>query len=115
MCSISVFDAMGSFAMAFTTLPTPKEDYLYGSNGTKATCTLQGFFIQMGTIACLLGVSLAVYYSLAIKQGWSEDKMKRMHLMQYLLTPAILIGLAFSCAGIPHYDNVLMWCNNSDK
>ena len=112
---MSVFDFLGSFAMAFTTLPTPKEDYLYGSRGTEATCTVQGFFIQMGTVACLLGTSLSLYYSLAIMHGWSEEKMERMHLIYYLLIPPILIGLVFACAGIPYYENALVWCNNTAK
>lgn len=31
LCTISVFDFVGSFAMAFTSLPTPAEDYVYGA------------------------------------------------------------------------------------
>jgi hypothetical protein len=47
---MSVFDFVGSFAMAFTTLPTPSTDYIYGGRGNEKTCTAQGFLIQMGTI-----------------------------------------------------------------
>jgi drug/metabolite transporter (DMT)-like permease len=101
--------------MAFTTLPTPSKYYMYGGKGTVATCTLQGFMIQMGTVACLLGASLAAYYSVTIKEGWSEAKMKRNHLIYYLLIPPIIIGLSFAFAGIPHYDNVGIWCSNSAK
>jgi hypothetical protein len=115
LCATSVFDVTGSFAMSFTTLPTQQEDYIYGSHGNDSTCTAQGFFIQMGTIACLMGVSLALYYSLVIKQGWSEARMKKNHILHYLLVTPIAIGLAFACAGIPSYDNVLVWCNNSAK
>jgi hypothetical protein len=115
LCATSVFDVMGSFAMSFTTLPTQQEDYIYGSRGNDGTCKAQGFFIQMGTIACLMGVSLALYYNFTIKQGWNEARMKRNHILQYLLATPIAIGLAFACAGIPFYDNVLVWCNNSAK
>jgi hypothetical protein len=101
--------------MSFTTLPTPKDGYIYGSKGTSGTCTLQGFMIQMGTIACLLGASLAAYYNVTIKEGWSEAKMKRNHLIYYLLIPPIVIGLSFACAGIPYFDNMMIWCNNSAK
>ena len=31
LCTISVFDFVGSFAMAFASLPTPEEDYVYGA------------------------------------------------------------------------------------
>jgi hypothetical protein len=101
--------------MLFTTLPTPKDDYIYGSQGTNATCTVQGFMIQMGTVACLLGASLAAYYNVTIKEGWSEAKMKTNHLIYYLLIPPIVIGLSFAFAGIQYYDNVIIWCNNSAK
>jgi hypothetical protein len=101
--------------MALTTLPTPGTDYIYGGKGNDATCTSQGFFIQMGTIACLQGSSLAVYYNLTIKQGWTESKLKRKRTGYFLLIPPIIIGFAFAGAGIPHYDNVLVWCNNSAR
>ena len=113
--TISVFDIIGSLAMAFTTLPTPETDYIFGSKGNEATCSAQGFFIQMGTIACLLGSSLAFYYNLTIKQGWSETKLKRKQIVYYLLIPPIITGFAFAGAAIPYYDNVLVWCNNSAR
>jgi hypothetical protein len=101
--------------MSFTTLPIPQEDYIYGSNGNDSTCKAQAFFIQMGTIACLLGVSLALYYNFTIKHGWSLSRMERNHIIHYLLVPPIAIGLAFAFAGIRFYGNVLVWCNNSAK
>jgi len=86
--------------MAFTTLPTPSSDYIYGGMGNDTTCTVQAFFIQMGTIACFLGVSLALYYNLTIKQGWSEAKMKRRKIAYFLLVPPIVIGLVFAGVGV---------------
>ena len=106
---------IGSIAYAFTTLPTPSTDYVYGAKGNDATCTLQAFFIQMGTIACFVGCSLSVYYNLTIKHGWSEAKMKRKCIIYYLLIPPIVIGLIFAAVGIPFYDNVMIWCNNSAR
>jgi hypothetical protein len=115
LCTMSVFDFVGSFAMAFTTLPTPSTDYIYGGRGNEKTCTAQGFLIQMGTIACFLGVSLALYYNLTIKQGWSESKMKRRKAAWFLIVPPIVIGFLYAGIGIPYYDNVLVWCNNSAR
>jgi hypothetical protein len=105
---MSVFDFVGSFAMAFTTLPTPSTDYIYGGKGNDATCKAQGFLIQMGTIACFLGVSLSLYYNLTIKQGWSEAKMRRRRVVYFLLVPPIVIGMTFAGVGIPYYDNVMV-------
>ncbi|KAL7488813.1 hypothetical protein ACHAW6_014399 [Cyclotella cf. meneghiniana] len=101
--------------MACTTLPTPETDYIFGSKGNEATCSAQGFFIQIGTIACLLGSSLACYYNLTIKQGWNESKLKRKKIVYFLLIPPIITGFAFAGAAIPYYDNVLVWCNNSAR
>ena len=123
--------------MALTTLPIPKESYIYGSNGNDATCKAQGFLIQMGTVACLLGTSLALYYNLTIRRGWSESEMRRRHVVYFLFIPPIIIGFVFAGVGIPFYANVLyvslllfflfnlmwphsnfclsVWCNNSAK
>ncbi|KAL7467731.1 hypothetical protein ACHAXS_007969 [Conticribra weissflogii] len=97
LSTLSVFDGLGSIAYAFTTLPTPVSDYIYGSRGNDATCTAQGFFIQIGTIACFLNVSLSVYYLLSIKHGWKDDKMKTIRLWFFI--PPIAIGLVFAFVG----------------
>mmetsp|Transcript_148 Transcript_148/g.181 ORF Transcript_148/g.181 Transcript_148/m.181 type:complete len:948 (-) Transcript_148:263-3106(-) len=115
LCAISVFDFIGSSAMALTSLPIPKETYIYGSNGNDATCKAQGFLMQMGTTACLLGASLAVYYNLTIRRGWSENELRRRHVVYFLLIPPIIVGFVFAGVGIPFYDNVIVWCNNSAK
>jgi len=38
LSTLSIFDILGSTAYAFTTLPTPQADYLYGSEGNDKTC-----------------------------------------------------------------------------
>ncbi len=38
LSTLSFFDILGSMAYAFTTLPTPQADYLYGSKGNHHTC-----------------------------------------------------------------------------
>jgi hypothetical protein len=106
---------MGSTAYALTTLPTPQSDELYGARGNEQTCKAQGFFIQIGTIACFLNVSLAAYYLLTIRYGWTEEKLKRMRVACLLFLPPIIIGLVYAFVGLRHYDNVRVWCNNSAK
>ena len=113
--TLSVFDLFGSLSYALTTLPTPAEHYLYGSKGNDSTCVAQGFFIQLGTIACFLSVSQAIFYHLTIVNNWSETKIRKTHLVYALYIVPIVIGLAFAFAGIPFYDNTVVWCNNSAK
>ncbi|KAL7480216.1 hypothetical protein ACHAW6_005909, partial [Cyclotella cf. meneghiniana] len=115
LSALSFFDLLGSGAYSLTTLPTPESDHLLGAKGDEQTCTAQGFFIQIGTIACLLNVSLALYYLLTIKYGWTEERFKRKHVEGFLFAPPIVIGLVFAFVGLPYYDNVRVWCNNSAK
>jgi len=111
MAALSTFDIFGSIAYAFTSLPMPADDYIVGSKGNTATCIAQGFFIQIGTISCYINVSLSVYYLLVIKMGKREQQMKKYRM--WLFVCPITVGLAFAFAGIPFYDNMILWCNNA--
>jgi hypothetical protein len=111
MVAMSIFDLMGSAAYSLTTLPIPTEYYVQGAQGTQATCTAQGFFIQVGTTSAFINVSLAAYYYCIIKLGWSESKV--MGFRKWFLGCPITVGLAFAFAGIPFYGMLFLWCNNS--
>lgn len=95
----------------FTTLPIPSSYFIYEGRGSHGTCVAQGFFIQLGTIAGYMNVSLASYYLLQIKYGWSEQKLKRKRV--YLFAPPIIVGLIFAFSGITFYGNMMIWCNNT--
>lgn len=114
LIGLSVFDLMGSGAYALTTLPIP-EDHpygpIYGAKGNEATCKAQGWFIQMGTISAYMNVSLAVYYFLVIKFGWDEGRVRKIRWALYL--GPLAVGFAFAFAGIPYYDSLNLWCNNT--
>ncbi|KAL7477677.1 hypothetical protein ACHAW6_003477 [Cyclotella cf. meneghiniana] len=88
---------------------------LYGAQGNERTCTTQAFFIQIGTIACFLNVSLAIYYLLMNKYHWTEDRLKSKHNNFFLFFPPVFIGLLLAFVGIQFYKEVKVWCNNSAK
>ncbi|KAL7545981.1 hypothetical protein ACHAWF_009330, partial [Thalassiosira exigua] len=111
MVQMALFDIIGSAAFAFTSLPIPSIYYVQGARGNAATCTAQGFFIQLGTIACFTNVSLAFYYFFIIQRGWSETQLKKIR--PWLFLCPVAIGMAFAFAGIPFYDNLFLWCNNA--
>jgi len=113
LATLSFFDIVGSIAYAFTTLPIPEENYLYGSKGNDKTCMAQGFFIQIGTIACFMNVSISVYYLLTIDYGWKNERL--MSKRPWFVMPPIVVGLVFACVGIPFYDNLYLWCNNAAR
>jgi len=111
--SLSAFDIIGSLGYAFTSYPTPEEDYIYGARGNGVSCSIQGFFIQIGTISLYLNVSIAFYYLLIIQCSWREHRLKKSWVYYMLFAVPVLIGSIFAFAGIPFYDNNILWCNNS--
>ncbi len=112
---LSVFDIIGSLGYALTSYPTPSDDYIYGAEGNEASCTAQGFFIQIGTISLYANVSIAFYYLLIIQFSWRESRLRESWVYYLLFVGPIIAGSAFAFAGIPFYDNAILWCNNSRK
>ena len=110
---LSIFDLFGSIAYAFTSLPISINDYVEGANGNDASCTAQGFFIQLGTTAAYINVSLAVYYLMVINFTWSEDKLRKYKILFFVFP--ISIGVAFAFTGIPFYGGLILWCNNDAR
>mmetsp|Transcript_8052 Transcript_8052/g.20042 ORF Transcript_8052/g.20042 Transcript_8052/m.20042 type:complete len:891 (-) Transcript_8052:55-2727(-) len=107
------FDIIGSVGYALASYPTPKEHYIYGAKGNMETCTAQGFFIQIGTISLYMNVSVAFYYLLIIKFSWREHSLKKSWFYKMLFAIPVSIGAIFAFAGIPFYNNAILWCNNS--
>jgi hypothetical protein len=81
-----------------------KEFYVGGAKGNDATCKAQGFFVQMGTIAAFLNVSLAAYYFCVIKLGWGE--LKVLDYRRWFFACPIVVGLVLAIVGILYYDMV---------
>ena len=87
----------------FTSAPIPTEYYYQGSIGNGATCTAQGFFIQVGTVAAYCNVSLAFYYYLLITKGMNESRI-RPYRLWFFICP-IVLGMAFAFAGKFFYND----------
>lgn len=113
--TLCVFDIIGSIGYAFTSYATPVEDYISGAGGNDASCKAQGFFIQVGTISLYVNVSIAFYYLLIIQYSWREHRLVKSKIHYMLFAVPILFGAVFAFAGIPYYDNAILWCNNSRK
>lgn len=120
MIAMSVFDFLGSAGYSLTSLPIPSEYSVEGAQGNDATCTAQGFFIQMGTIAAFINVSLAVYYFFVIQKGWGDTRI--MEIRHWFFLVPVVVGLAFACAGLynietgqSNYEMLFFWCNNGAK
>mmetsp|Transcript_29180 Transcript_29180/g.59832 ORF Transcript_29180/g.59832 Transcript_29180/m.59832 type:complete len:127 (-) Transcript_29180:734-1114(-) len=63
LSTLSFFDILGSIAYAFTTLPTPDSDYLYGSKGNKKTCLGENSHLSCNFIGILSRNVVATHLS----------------------------------------------------
>eukprot|EP00980_Cylindrotheca_fusiformis_P007124 scaffold1497_cov122-Cylindrotheca_fusiformis.AAC.2 len=120
VCGLSFFDVFSSIAHIFSTLPifeyryyestsTPMPSAVYGAKGTAATCTVQGFFIQLGYTSAFYNLVLTVYYVLVIKKGLRETQLQR--LKYWFHVPTLVFGFGLAFAGIPYYYNMFLFCH----
>lgn len=69
--------------------------------GTRATCRLQGFFIQVTVASLLYNISLSTYYYMTVVLAWRRDRLQAAK--KYLHAVPLIIGLSLAFAGIPFY------------
>lgn len=107
LLSMSISDLFFSFAWFLTTWPSPVgTNYVWGAKGTTATCTAQGFFIQLGWIATpLFNISLSLFYLLMIRYNWSERKLNRLEPWVHGTIWALALGTAIMGIPLTLYNN----------
>merc|ERR1719464_908913 len=70
---MSISDFNTSFWYFLSTWAVPSENTnLYQANGTDASCTAQGFFVQLGIATPLYNFALSFYYLLLIRYRLDE-------------------------------------------
>ena len=108
---MSLTDFITSFWWVMSSWPIPKEaeDILWAS-GTTRTCTVQGFFLQIGIANPLYNLSLSVYYLAAIHWSWGEEKLRKIE--PYFHLGPLGWGIGTAIAGIPLqiFNNANLWC-----
>eukprot|EP00545_Synedropsis_sp_CCMP1620_P004638 CAMPEP_0119011870 /NCGR_PEP_ID=MMETSP1176-20130426/5938_1 /TAXON_ID=265551 /ORGANISM="Synedropsis recta cf, Strain CCMP1620" /LENGTH=862 /DNA_ID=CAMNT_0006964745 /DNA_START=103 /DNA_END=2691 /DNA_ORIENTATION=+ len=111
---MSIFDATTSIGLLIGAAAQPEEsaqgtfvNYL-GSEGTKATCKVQGFLIELGITSVFYNLLLSIYYKLTIVDGWREERLKRSQKWFHGIPLLFGFGLAF--AGLPFYDVTPFGC-----
>jgi len=60
-----------------------------------------------------VNVSLAFYYMLTIRYAWREKSLMQSRYYYVLFAAPVFVGTIFALAGIPFYNNMVLWCNNS--
>jgi len=116
LLGMSVGDIIGAVCYCLSTLPIMEVHpelglplAIYGAKGNEATCTAQGFFVQLGYIGIFFNLALSTYYLMTIKYGMTELRIKKYRY--FFILPPILVGLVLAFAGIPFYDNIYLMCH----
>ena len=110
LAGMSFCDSLSSFGWFLTTWPIPSDiSYTKWTVGTQATCTLQGFLVQLGVGAAIYSGCLAIYYFLVIRQGWSDDRIcKCAEPIMHLISLGFTFGSAIAGVALTLY-NPLPW------
>lgn len=101
LLGMSVADLFNSAAFALSSAPIPRGTYgAYGAVGTTATCTAQGFFVQLGFAEPSYSCMLAIYFVLVIQLNVAErDIRRRIEPLMHVF--AVLYPLGTAVAGLP--------------
>jgi len=109
--TMSAFDILCSSAWFLTTWPMEKGTVgVKFAVGNKHTCTIQGFFIQLGIAVPILNVLLSFYYLAIIRFGTSEKKLNdRDPWIRgfVLLFPEVA---ALVCLALGKFNDARLWC-----
>ena len=92
---ISIYDMISSIAYMLVAVMAPRDAGFHLSRGNDATCTLQGFMIQLGQSSMFYNICLAFYFLLVIVYNWKERMFRRICLASHLLVIVLGAGLAF--------------------
>ena len=80
LLSLGIADIFFSFAYLLGTIPAPSDlVYIWGNVGNTATCTFQGFILQLGWVSSpLFSIMLAFFFLLRVKYRWTDSRLRRI-------------------------------------
>ena len=107
LLALCIFDILSSTAWAFGSFPIPKEAGVTGAHGNEASCTAQGFFVQLGQTGAIYNMALSILYLLTVRYGWRETRLRS--IAKYLHLSA-LAGVVMAFGGLPFYGHTVWGC-----
>lgn len=107
---LSLTDVVTSSWWVASTWPIPRDSGVLWASGNTKTCTVQGFFLQLGIANPLYNSSLSVYYLLAIHYSYSETRFRFVEPLFHL--GPLGWGFVTAIIGIPLkiFNNAGLWC-----
>lgn len=111
LLAMSISDFNTSFWYFLSTWAVPSENTnLYQANGTDASCTAQGFFVQLGIATPLYNFALSFYYLLLIRYRLDETDMARKEKWFHVFPCTWALVTSFSALGLNLLNNANLWC-----
>lgn len=83
---------------------------VFMASGSKATCSLSGFFTNFAVASPLYNGTLAWYYLLSIHQNWSDRKIRKIEKWFHIIPIAFAIVSSSIALGFDMYGNVDWLC-----
>lgn len=112
LAGMSFCDLLSSPGWFLTSWAVPS-DYPYSkwNVGTQATCTLQGSLLQCAAGTAFYSCSLAIYYFLVIRQGWSDKRIaKFVEPMMHVTSLSFALGSIIACIALTLYNPTPYGC-----
>lgn len=95
LLGIAIFDVLHTSWAGLSTLPVPASSGVVFGRGNTATCTAQGFFIQLSSAIPIYMASLNTYFMLKIRYNVPSDVIRKRYEPWFHLVPvaqALLSG-----------------------
>lgn len=83
---------------------------VFMASGSKATCSLSGFFTNFAVASPLYNGTLAWYYLLSIHKNWSDRKIRKIEKWFHIIPIAFAIVSSSIALGFDMYGNVDWLC-----
>jgi hypothetical protein len=111
MMGISISDIIFATGLTLGPLPMPKEMGLQWAHGNTATCTMQGFFLQLGAASIAYSFMLMVYFVLVIRYNMREATIAtRIEPFMHLVPLLFFGGSAFAGLALDVFNPAGVFC-----
>lgn len=108
---MSVFDIIGSVALAFSTTPIPKgSNCTYGALGNQGTCVAQGIMYSIGLIVPWYNAILCIYYVSVIKYNIKDNVLAKYEPIMHFVAISVPLIVTVIAAANNLYNNFSLFC-----
>lgn len=109
LVGMSCIDILASTGWFLSTWAVPEGSFAF-SRGNRATCTYQGFLLQLAVGAPLYNCSLALYYLLIIKYNWTEEMLAGIERRVHAVVLTFSVGTSIALIPLEQYNHIGAVC-----